>query len=59
MVGELTLSFNRLDIPADHGLTLFSYTAEPGWPTAEALKLLGSWAATVDLEESARATDRS
>jgi transcriptional regulator with XRE-family HTH domain len=59
VVGELTLSFNRLDIPADHGLTLFTYAAEPGSRTEEALKLLGSWAATVDLEESARATDRS
>src|SRR2546423_13001507 len=30
VVGELTLSFNRLDLAADHGLKLFTYTAEPG-----------------------------
>src|SRR5829696_8654568 len=30
VVGELSLSFNRLDIAADHGLTLFTYAAEPG-----------------------------
>jgi transcriptional regulator with XRE-family HTH domain len=58
-VGELTLSFNRLDIAADHGLTLFTYAAEPGSRSEEALKLLGSWAATVDRDESARATDQS
>jgi transcriptional regulator with XRE-family HTH domain len=59
VVGELTLSFNRLDIAADDGLTLFAYAAEPGSRSEEALKLLGSWAATVDRDESARATDRT
>jgi transcriptional regulator with XRE-family HTH domain len=58
VVGELTLSFNRLDIAADHGLTLFTYAAEPGSRSEEALTLLGSWAATVDRDESAHA-DRS
>src|SRR5436305_1328993 len=48
VVGELNLSFNRLDIAADHGLTLFTYAAEPGSRSEEALNLLGSWAATVD-----------
>ena len=46
VVGELSLSFNRLDLAADHGLTLFTYAAEPGSRSEEALKLLGSWAAT-------------
>jgi hypothetical protein len=59
VVGELTLSFNRLDLPADHGLTIFTYTAEPGSRSEEALKLLGSWAATADPAESAHATDQS
>ena len=59
VVGELHLTFNRLDLAADHGLTLFTYTAEPGSRTDEGLKLLGSWAATVDPAESARATDQS
>jgi transcriptional regulator with XRE-family HTH domain len=48
VVGKLQLSFNRLDLAADHGLTLVTYTAEPGSRSEEALKLLGSWAATVD-----------
>ena len=59
VVGELSLSFNRLDLAADPGLTLFTYTAEPGSRSEEALKLLGSWAATIDAAEPARATDQS
>ena len=45
---------NRLDIAADQGLTLFTYAAEPGSRSEEALNLLGSWAATVDLTDSPR-----
>jgi hypothetical protein len=48
-----------LELAADHGLTLFTYTAEPGSRSEDALKLLGSWAATVDPAESARATEQS
>jgi transcriptional regulator with XRE-family HTH domain len=59
VVGELSLTYNRLDLPADHGLTIFTYTAEPGSRSEEALNLLGSWAATADSLESARATDQS
>jgi hypothetical protein len=59
VVGDLRLTYNRLDLAADPGLTLFTYTAEPGSRSEEALKLLGSWPATVDPAESARATDAS
>jgi transcriptional regulator with XRE-family HTH domain len=59
VVGELALTFNRLDIAADPGMTLFTYAAEPGSRSEEGLKLLGSWAATVDPDESAHATDQS
>jgi transcriptional regulator with XRE-family HTH domain len=54
VVGELYLTFNRLDLAADPGLTIFTYTAEPGSRSEEALKLLGSWAATIDPAELAR-----
>jgi transcriptional regulator with XRE-family HTH domain len=57
VVGDLHLTYNRLDLAAHPGLTLFTYTAEPGSRSEEALKLLGSWAATVDPAQSARATD--
>ncbi len=59
VVGELSLSYNRMDLAADPGLTLFTYTAEPGSRSEDALKLLGSWAATIDSAEPARATDES
>jgi transcriptional regulator with XRE-family HTH domain len=59
VVGQLSLNFNRLDIAADHGLTLFTYAAEPGSPSEDALNLLGSWAATFDIADTARTTDRS
>jgi transcriptional regulator with XRE-family HTH domain len=55
-VGELSLSFNRLDIAADHGLTLFTYAAEPGSRSEQALNLLGSWAATTDHADPAHTT---
>jgi hypothetical protein len=38
----------RMDLSADAGLTIMAYTAEPGSKSAEALSLLGSWAATLD-----------
>src|SRR5215217_291711 len=57
VVGELSLSFNRLDITADVGLTMFIYAAEPGTRSAETLNLLGSWAATGDLAEPVETTD--
>jgi hypothetical protein len=46
VVGDLSLNFNRLELSADPGLTLFAYTAEPGSRSAESLALLASWAAS-------------
>jgi transcriptional regulator with XRE-family HTH domain len=46
VVGELTLAFEELVITADPGTVLMIYTAEPGSPSAERLRLLASWAAT-------------
>jgi MmyB-like transcription regulator ligand binding domain len=34
-VGDLSLTFNRLDVAAAHGLTLFTFAAEPGCRTEE------------------------
>ena len=59
LVGELSLTYDRMDLATDHGLTIFSYATEPGSRSEEALKLLGSWAAKVDPAKSARATDQS
>jgi hypothetical protein len=46
VVGELTLAYEELAITAEPGLVLLLYTAEPGSPSAERLRLLASWAAT-------------
>jgi len=48
IVGELELSFNRLEVSADPGLIIVAYTAEPGSRSAQAFALLASWAATED-----------
>jgi transcriptional regulator with XRE-family HTH domain len=45
VVGELTLAYEELAITAEPGLVLLVYTAEPGSPSAERLRLLASWAA--------------
>jgi transcriptional regulator with XRE-family HTH domain len=51
IVGEMTLTYESMQLAADPGLTMFVYTAEPGTKSEEALSLLGSWAATADEEE--------
>lgn len=48
VVGDMTLTYNRLDLSAGEGLRSTVWTAEPGCKSAEALNLLGSWAATLD-----------
>ncbi len=50
VVGDITLTYNRLELAADPGQMLMIWTAEPGSKSAEALSLLGSWAATPDEE---------
>jgi transcriptional regulator with XRE-family HTH domain len=46
IVGRIDLDFEAMPLPADPGLTLTAYSAEPGSPAADALRLLASWAAT-------------
>jgi transcriptional regulator with XRE-family HTH domain len=48
VVGDLTLTYEALDLAADAGLRISAYTAEPGTPSEDALKVLASWAATLD-----------
>jgi transcriptional regulator with XRE-family HTH domain len=53
VVGDLELNYEAMEFPADPGLTMFAYTAEPGSPSDDALKLLASWAVTQDVAETA------
>jgi transcriptional regulator with XRE-family HTH domain len=53
VVGDLELSYEAMELPANPGWTMFAYTAEPGSASEERLKLLASWAATTTTSELA------
>jgi transcriptional regulator with XRE-family HTH domain len=50
VIGDLDLAFDAMELPAEPGLTLTAYTAEPGSPAEEKLNLLASWSATEERE---------
>jgi len=56
VVGEVVVAYEGLEMAAEPGLTLTIYSAEPGTPSEEALRLLASWAASAesDAEEQSR-----
>lgn len=45
-VGELVLAFEELTLDSAPSISLSTYVAEPGSPTAERLQLLAAWTAT-------------
>ncbi len=45
-VGALELAHEALVLPGEDGLTLITYSAEPGSPSGDGLELLAAWAAT-------------
>ena len=57
VVGDLTLTYEMLELTADPGLQLLAFSAEPGTTSQDALSLLGSWAATVQ-PAATHATDQ-
>jgi transcriptional regulator with XRE-family HTH domain len=59
VVGELHLSYEVMQLPADPGLTLVAFSAEAGTPTDDALRLLASWAATHQPAEAPATPDRT
>ena len=56
VAGELTLAYEELAITAEPGLIMMVYTAEPGSPSADRLRLLASWGAGEPATEHRRTT---
>jgi hypothetical protein len=48
VAGELHLTFEAMALPADPGMSLVVYSAEPNSASADGLALLASWAVTLD-----------
>jgi transcriptional regulator with XRE-family HTH domain len=46
LVGDLTLNYDALELPADPGQAIVAYTGDPASPAQQALDLLASWTAT-------------
>jgi MmyB-like transcription regulator ligand binding domain len=59
VVGDVELAFESFPLAADPSQSLLTYTAEPGSPSKDALRLLASWAATTDGFEQPASTDDS
>jgi hypothetical protein len=55
-VGDLELNYERLEVAFDTDLIIFTYTADPNTPSADALNLLGSLAATTQAERASAET---
>ena len=56
MVGDLTLSYESMELTADAGLRMNAYVAEPGTAAAERLALLASWTGAFVTTESEERT---
>lgn len=56
VVGDLHLDFETLELPADPGLTLITFTAPADSPHADALAMLASW--SVDPHDAASSSER-
>ena len=59
VAGDLELTYEALELPADPGLTMITYTARPASAAQDALDFLASWATTLDQAETAQAPDQA
>jgi len=57
VVGELELFYEALELTADPGLTVITYTAEPNSPSGNALNFLASWSVDLPNERPALAAE--
>jgi transcriptional regulator with XRE-family HTH domain len=59
IAGDLELTYEAMELPADAGLRLVTYTAESGSVSRDRLNFLASWAATLDQHEHAETAHAS
>lgn len=59
LVGDLTLAYERLELPADPGLGIVTYSAEPGSESEARLRELAEWSATRERLSAASLTTTS
>lgn len=59
VVGDLTLNFEAMSLSSDPDLTLLVYAADPNTPSADALRMLATWAATEDEQATTPPAERS
>jgi transcriptional regulator with XRE-family HTH domain len=59
VVGDLSLTYEMMDLSADSGLALLVYTAEAGSKSADALDLLASWTATIETPDASKSPQRT
>ena len=48
VVGDLSLSYETMELSVDSGLSMTIYTAEPDSASQQALDLLASWTSTLN-----------
>lgn len=53
VVGDITVTYETMPIPADPGLVLTVYSPEPDTPSADAMTLLTTWATTNFADDTA------
>ena len=54
LVGDLALAYESMTLVSHEGLQLNAYSAEPGSPDQDALKLIASWALTAERPDASR-----
>jgi MmyB-like transcription regulator ligand binding domain/Helix-turn-helix domain len=59
VVGDLHLSYEVMELPADPGLALIAFSAEAGSPADDALRFLASWSATHDPADALAARNQT
>jgi len=55
-VGDLDLTFEAMDLTSEPGLQLLAFSAAPGSPSGDGLRLLAAWAATAGPQTSPATT---